>query len=191
MEDLFGNATQTYRTHNGTTLILDQITKLEYKSGENITVTPELVNIGNRNVDISYWEPLTLFEIKDSDNKIVWPKINGIGFIPEWHDVVKIKPGEDFIEHQWRPGSTLYTQIREPGNYTVRSVAFFTFDAHTKYMNSVQPLWSKPLQITVLPEKYVENETDSSMPNAPEFPFAVPVLLISAISAIVFSRMKN
>lgn len=160
MESMFGNATQTYRTHNDTTLILDQITKLEYKNGENITVTPELINIGNRNIDIAYWEPLTAFEIKDMNDKIVWPKFDGIGFTPEWHGIVTIKPGEHLVEHAWGPRFTLYPQIHEPGNYIVRSVAFFTFDTHTKYMNSVQPLWSKPIQITVLPEKYVGNHTN-------------------------------
>jgi predicted secreted protein with PEFG-CTERM motif len=42
----------------------------------------------------------------------------------------------------------------------------------------------------VLPEKYAQNETGSSMSKIPEFPFAIPILLISIVSAIVFHRIK-
>jgi len=49
---------------------------------------------------------------------------------------------------------------------------------------------SKPLQITVLPEKYVQNETNSSVSKIPEFPFVIPIFLISVVLVIVFYRIK-
>ncbi len=48
--------------------------------------------------------------------------------------------------------------------------------------------WAKPIQITVLPEKYAQNETDPSTSTAPEFPFTMPILLISIILLIIFYR---
>jgi hypothetical protein len=58
LEEQFGNPTKTKIMHDGSILILNQTTtKLVYQSGENISIIPELINIGNKTVDIGYWEP--------------------------------------------------------------------------------------------------------------------------------------
>jgi hypothetical protein len=58
-EERLGNPTQTWLAHNGAILILNQTSdKPEYKVGENITISTELINVGNKSVDIGYWPPL-------------------------------------------------------------------------------------------------------------------------------------
>src|SRR5690349_19695692 len=55
LEEQFGNTRQTNVEYNGTELVLNQlIDKSEYKMGEPIHVTPELINIGNKTIDVFY-----------------------------------------------------------------------------------------------------------------------------------------
>ena len=162
-EEQWSNPTQTQLSHNGTILILNQTSdKPEYKVGENITISTELINLGNKNVDIGYWPPLVVLEIKNQDGAVVWPKITRIGILQEFHGVETIRPGEHLSEKPW--GSDNFTQmsydmpqLRVPGKYTVVSMALFTFNMTTDSQGHRAPvglttqLWSKPIQITVLP----------------------------------------
>lgn len=164
LEEQFGNPTQTKIIHDNAILILNQTTKkLVYQSGEEITISPELINIGNKTVDIAYWEPEFFLEIKNQSG-IVWPQYATAAYIPEFHGIKTLKPGEQFGVRPWTtPTGPIFDpppiRVYAPGNYTVISVTTFTFDTNTNRLNSMEPLWSKPLQITVLPEKYVENKT--------------------------------
>lgn len=49
---------------------------------------------------------------------------------------------------------------------------------------------TQPVDPTIFPEKYVQNETDSFTSTIPEFPFAILVLLVSIMSILIFYRMK-
>ncbi len=165
-EEQWGNPTQTQLSHNDTILILNQTSdKLEYKVGENITISTELINVGNKNVDIGYWPPMVVLEIKNQDGIVVWPKITWIGILQEFYDVETIRPWEHLDEKPW--GHNNFTrlfydmplpQLQIPGKYTVVSMALFTFNittdsrGHREPIGNVQPLWSKPIQITVLPK---------------------------------------
>src|SRR5690349_19011969 len=81
-EEQFGNPTQTKLTHGDAILILNQTTeKSIYQSGEEITITPKLINIGNKDVDIAFWEPLFVSEIKNQTGKI-WPPYTEVVNIP-------------------------------------------------------------------------------------------------------------
>lgn len=121
--------------HNGAILILNQTSdKPEYKVGENVTISIELINIENKSVDIGYWPPLVVLEIKNQNGAVVWPKITHIGILQEFYGVEKITPGEHLSEKPWGNGNfahLLYEmplpQLHVPGNYTVVSVALFTF----------------------------------------------------------------
>lgn len=164
-EEQGGNPTQTLLAHNGAILILNQTSdKLEYKVGENITISTELINLGNKSVDIGYWPPLVVLEIKNQDGVVVWPKITRIGIVPEFYGVETIRPGEHLSEKPWGNGNFTQMhyemslpQLQVPGKYTVVSMALFTFNMTTNSQGHRGPtghttqLWSKPIQITVLP----------------------------------------
>ncbi len=164
-EERLGNPTQTWLAHNGAILILNQTSdKPEYKVGENITISTELINLGNKSVDIGYWPPLVVLEIKDQKGALVWPEnANLIDFL-EINGVETIRPGEHLSEKPWGNGNFTYMphemplpQIHVPGKYTVVSMALFTFNMTTDSRGHREPtglttqLWSKPISITVLP----------------------------------------
>lgn len=181
LEDQLGNSTKIKLAYDGSLLILNQTTsKLVYKSGENITIIPELINTGNKTVDIAYLEPEFFLEIKNQTGYVVWPQHTVIGWIPEFSGIKTLKPGEHFGAQPW--GVTLgqdyfphAIKLLVPGNYTATSVGLFTFDTtHSVTADKLEPVWSKPIQITVIPE----------------FPFAILILLISITSLIVFHRIK-
>jgi hypothetical protein len=179
LEDQLGSSEKTKLVHDGAILILNQTTqKLVYDRGEEITIIPQLINIGNKTVEIAYWEPAFFLEIKNQTG-VVWPPYTTVAYIPEYHGIKTLKPGEQFGARPWTTptGPTSYPPpiiLSASGNYTVLSVASLTFDTHTERIDSLEPVWSKPLQITVVPE----------------FPLAVPIFLVSIASLIVFYRIK-
>ena len=182
LEEQFGNTVMTKLVHGDSMLILNQTSqKLTYKMGENITIIAELVNIGNKTVEVAYCEPWVALEIKNQTGNEVWPNSQWV-CIPEFYGTKILQPGEHISIQPWgvtfAPYSFLQPKLSVPGNYTVMSVAVLTFDMNPKNIRSVEPLWSKPLQITILPEK------------VPEFPFTVAILLVGMVSAIVFYRTK-
>ena len=164
-EERLGNPTQTWLAHNGAILILNQTSdKPEYKVGENIMISTELINLGNKNVDIGYWPPLVVLEIKDQKGALVWPENTNLMIIEENYGVETIRPGEHLGEKPWGNGKFTHLmyemplpQLHVPGKYTVVSMALFTFNMTTNSHGHREPtglttqLWSKPIQITVLP----------------------------------------
>ncbi|MGI0058442.1 MAG: hypothetical protein ACREBJ_01630 [Nitrosotalea sp.] len=182
-EDQLGNSTKTTLV-NDYSIILNQTTpKLTYDIGETIPINATLVNVGNKTVQITYFEPEFFLEIKNQAGEVVWPQNSRIGWVPEPVGTKTLKPGERFSEQPWRvtqPGvSHPAIRLLVEGNYTVISVGLFTFNNTDSAIPSYQkPIWSKPMQITILPEK------------VPEFPFAIPILLVSITSLIIFYRLK-
>lgn len=164
-EERLGNPTQTWLAHNGAILILNQTSdKPEYKVGENITISTELINVGNKSVDIGYWPPLVVLEIKDQKGALVWPENTNLIAFLEINGVETIRPGEHLGEKPWGHGNFTQMsyemplpQLHVPGKYTVVSMALFTFNMTTDSRGHREPtglttqLWSKPIQITVLP----------------------------------------
>lgn len=164
-EEQWGNPTQTQLTHNGAILILNQTSdKTEYHTGENITISTELINLGTQSVDVGYWPPWVVLEIKNQDGAVVWPKITRVGILQEFYGVETIGPGEHLSEKPWGYGKFTgavqdmpLPQLQVPGKYTVMSMALFTFNmttdnqGHREPIGSTTQLWSKPIQITVVP----------------------------------------
>lgn len=154
--------------YNGANLtVINLINKTTFRIGENITVIPELTNFGTHNVTIGYCGSLFVTLTIDQSGKIVWPQYAWA--CPLFQSSIILTPNSS------TPGesSDQIITINTPGNYTVRSIAIFGDTSHNSIL-----LWSEPLQITILPEK------------VPEFPVAIPILLISIILAITFYRMK-
>jgi hypothetical protein len=164
-EELLGKPMQTWIAHDGAILILNQTSnKPEYKVGENITISTELINVGNKSVDIGYWPPLVVLEIEDQKGALVWPENANFGILQEFYGVETIRPGEHLNEKPWGNGNfthLLYEmplpQLHVPGEYIVKSAAYFTFNmttdnrGHRAPTGLTQQLWSKPIQIAVLP----------------------------------------
>jgi len=65
-----------------------------------------------------------------------------------------------------------------PGSYTLTAIGQILGDVNGTCTRVF--LWSQPVDLTVLAQDKV-----------PEFPLAVPILLISIISVIAFYRMKS
>lgn len=165
--------------YKGAILIVTQtISKLEYKVGENITVHCALVNIGSNAITINHLVPLLQSSVTYENGSAYFP-IN-YPYVLIGGDAT-IEPGNPITDPDCRPSPGDYpasiVKISTPGTYNVTSFAYFTIHDNLAPI-SFEPLWSKPIQITILPEK------------VPEFPFAIPILLISITSLIVFYRMK-
>ena len=190
LESIFGNSNTTELVYNDSKVVLEQtIQKTTYKIKENITVARGLVNMGNQNVTIYHWNPVILTEAKYDDGNHAWPPDNQGGFVLGANALRNetLKPQILNSVNTLPVTLTLYY----PGNYTVISMAWIKFNSSNTGRFNGMPLWSKPLQITVLPEKYVQNETNSSVSKIPEFPLAIPILLIGIMSILVFYRMKS
>ena len=157
--------------------------------GENITVIRELVNIGNQNIISYHWIPVMFTEAKYQNESHAWPDTYPEGFVLGGNPLRSetLKPN---IPNSVNAPPVIFT-LDSPGNYTILSMAFIKFDSNDIVGFHGIPLWSKPLQITILPEKYMQNETNTSIQKIPEFPFAIPILLISVISILAFYKMKS
>jgi len=139
----------TYQiNYNGSKLLVTNIiNKTTFKVRETISVIPELTNIGNHTVAISYCGQLFVTLILDQHGKIVSPQYSWA--CPLFDHGVTLAPNVS------TPGDSYgqITTLSAPGNYTLTSIVTFGGIPNTTV------LWSKPLQITILPEKSVQNET--------------------------------
>ncbi len=163
-EERLEKPTQEWLTHDGAILILNQTSnKQEYKAGENITISTELINLGNKSVYIGYWTPLVVLEIEDQKGALVWPENTRLVQILEFYGVETIRPGEHLSEKPWGHNNSTrlfyempLPQLHVPGKYIVKSVAYFTFNmttdnhGHKEPTGLTQQLWSNPIQITIL-----------------------------------------
>ncbi|HET7336706.1 MAG TPA: hypothetical protein VFJ23_02315 [Candidatus Nitrosotalea sp.] len=153
--------------YNGVNLtVINAINKTTFKAGENITVIPEFTSVGNRNVTISYCGQLFTTLTLDQFGKIIWPQYAWA--CPLFAHGMTLEPNTLTSGESYGQNIALYT----PGNYTIISIASFD------YMSKTIVLWSKPLEIIILPEK------------VPEFPFAVPILLIGIVSVMGFYSIR-
>jgi hypothetical protein len=169
LEDQFGSATTTKLAHDGSILILNQTSeKWIYKSGDNITIIPKVINIGNKTANLYYPEPSFFLEIKSQDGNLVWPQSAIVAYIPEYGGMKALKPGEQYGVKPWTtPTGPAYDPspivLSVPGNYTAVSMLSFKFDPNSNDPHSNVYLWSKPVQITILSEKYMQNEASPSI----------------------------
>ncbi len=153
--------------YNGVNLtVINAINETTFKMGENIIVIPELISTGNHNVTISYCGPLFMTVVMDQFGKIVWPQYSWA--CPLFMSDIRLAPNTPTGE-----GYDQNITLNLPGNYTLRSLASFDGASDSTV------LWSKPLQITVLPEK------------VPEFPFAQIILVLGIISSVVIYRIRK
>ena len=135
--------------HGVNLTVTNMINKTTFQVGENITVVPELTNAGNRNVTIGYCGQLFVTLTMDKSEKIVSPQYSWA--CPLFDHGVTLPANSSTTGEGYGQIITLHN----PGNYTIRSIASFGGDSNPIV------LWSEPIQITILQEKFVQNETSS------------------------------
>ena len=133
--------------HGVNLTVTNLINKTTFQVGENITVIPEITNAGNRNVTIGYCGQLFVTLTMDKSDKIVSPQYSWA--CPLFSHGVTLPPNSSTTGEGYGQIITLYT----PGNYTIKSIASFGDESNPIV------LWSEPIQITILQEKFVQNET--------------------------------
>jgi hypothetical protein len=134
--------------------VTNLINKTTFQIGENITVVPELTNTGNHNVTIGYCGPLFVTLTMDQSGRIVSPQYSWA--CPLISHGITLKPNVSTTGESYGQIINLHT----PGNYTIKSIASFGDESKSVV------IWSEPLQITVVPEKYLQNTTNSTMPQS-------------------------
>ncbi|MDE1830485.1 MAG: hypothetical protein KGI25_09200 [Thaumarchaeota archaeon] len=129
-------------------IVSNMMKKTTFKVGENITVVPELTNIGNHNVTINYCGPLFVTLTMDQSGKIIFPRYAwGCPLIGYNMTLVPNLPtsGDSYGQN---------ILLSHAGNYTIISLATFG------NIPNAAVLWSEPTKITIIPEDYVENKTE-------------------------------
>jgi hypothetical protein len=178
---------------NNSVITFEQyLNKTTYKIGETIYVYGQLRNVGTHDVYVSYLGPATSSILKDQNDKLV--DSFGGAYVPEGgpYGNATLYPNTTTTLRVWDfprnvvgggPWS-LQTQpamltAEEPGTYYVRSMIDFHYrvDLTSEHSKEII-LWSKPIQITILPEK------------VPEFPLAITILSIGILSTVVFHSIK-
>jgi hypothetical protein len=162
------NAQSTKLLYNGSTLIINQtIPKLEYKMGENITIYPEMINIGSNPVTVSNGTPLFDIQIIYQNGTTVFDSGYSGLMIVGWS--FTLNPGMAIHDNEtwgWNPNAKAPSiKLNTPGKYTILTESNISLYHDAKeYLDHTSPhpeksLWSEPIQITVLPTEYGKEST--------------------------------
>jgi hypothetical protein len=122
-------------------------------------VRPDIVNIGNKSIPISYHAELLYTVITSQNGTIVWPPWQ-IGLIPEYTASATLTPGIPFVGNLMQDTNAIV--LNNSGTYYIRSLAVFQ-PSNTTQWKSGSPfttdefLWSNPLPIVVSEEKMEKN----------------------------------
>lgn len=174
------DTTITQLEFNNSTITFEQyINKTTYDVGETIYVYGQLRNVGARDVYVSYLGPATSSVLKDQNGKLI--DSFGGAYVLEGgpYGNATLRPNTTTTLRVWDfprnvvGGGPWTLQVQpakitadEPGIYYVRSVINFNYGADMASEHSRKTtLWSTSLQITVLPEKYVQNRNSTISQN--------------------------
>lgn len=183
LEYFYGNSTTTKLEFNNSTITLDQYTnKTTYNVGEKIYVYGSLLNIGTHDLYVAYGTPSISSELK-YQNGTVADLYGGAIVLTGSGGSETLKPNTSTFLRVWAPDSSKppylhlipsFLVAKESGNFTITSMTDISYSSNktSEYNNGTITLWSKPLHITILSEKHMENKTDLSQSKIPEFPFA-------------------
>jgi hypothetical protein len=190
-----GMPPQIYKS-NSSLLQMPYVDKinLQYDRYNESGFTMAMVNTGNKDVTISYPFASILGMVLNSENgtsvyldhhgiysdnpfaddklwSLTWPNIGSVA----------LKPGQSVVQYYVlsRPSDvpSEYYHYPPPGNYTISSVVRLLGDIDGKC--TMVNLWSKPINLTIFPSDKIQ-----------EFPFAVPILLVSIASLMIIYRLK-
>lgn len=163
----------TQLAFNNSIITFEQyLNKTTYKTGETIYIYGQLRNVGTHDVYVSYLGPATSSVLKDQNGKLM-DSFGGAYVLDGGpYGNATLYPNSTTTLSVWDFPRTIVgggpwsLQIQpavltadEPGTYYIRSMIDFHYRADLNSEQSKEvTLWSKPLQITVLPETYVQNK---------------------------------
>ncbi|MDE2588757.1 MAG: hypothetical protein KGL95_03730, partial [Patescibacteria group bacterium] len=157
------NTPMTKLSSNGTVLIINQtIDKFQFEMGEPIVVHPEMSNVGNNQVFVANGLPLFHVEVRSENGTTVFDSGYSGMLIVGWG--FTLGPGMTESDNgtwgSWPKAGAPVIHINTPGKYEILSEANISLypSSHDFYYNPghslLLQLWSMPLEISVLPEKY-------------------------------------
>jgi hypothetical protein len=116
------NTPVTQMSYNGAILMINQtINKLEYRMGENITIHPEMINIGTAPVTVTNGTPLFNIQIIDQNGTTVFDSGYSGMLIVGWG--FTLNPGMTMHDNRtwgWNPNATTpVIKLDTPGKYIV------------------------------------------------------------------------
>lgn len=166
---------------------LHKLSSINYTVGERYFFVPAISNIGNKTVNIAQFPnvPLTyVIEYKNGalmDNPYPFT-LTAAGSMEtdDFTGTIKLEPGKSIVGNNeifYANTNANFASSISPGLYTLTAVGGILGDVNGTC--TVELLLSQPVDLTVLPEEKV-----------PEFPFAIPVMLVGIMSILVFCRVK-
>lgn len=198
--NIYGTEEAPYIPHiyasDSAELTVQTLKKIRLEFGEYTNFTLALTNVGNKTVEITHPFTDVLGVITNFENgtsvqntRIDQMQLTTMLEMPSFN-TYKLKPGQSlvqyydpFSDHLINPLSyPLHYMVPAPGNYTVASFTRFLGDVNGTC--TMVYLWSQPVNLIVLPEGENTNK------EIPEFPFAIPILLVSITSLILLYRIK-
>jgi hypothetical protein len=172
-------------------LAVPTLKKISVEFGEPKNFTLAFTNVGNKTVTITHPFTDVLGTVINFENgssvqkfRIDQMQVSPMLEMPNFN-TYKLESGHslvqyyDSLQHPFDPFSNY--MVPASGNYTIASFARFLGDVNGTC--SMVYLWSQPVDLVV-------DSDNKTTIKSPEFPYAIPVLLISIISLIIFYRMK-
>lgn len=167
---------------------LHKLSSVNYTVGERYYFVTAISNIGNKSVNITQFPTVPLgYQLTYTNGTVV----EGIGTsgiseggsmeMADYIGSIKLEPTKSIVQNlELFFGSTNTNFISSiiPGSYKLTGLGEILGDVNGTCTRVF--LWSQPIDLTVFPEEKV-----------PEFPLAIPILLIGIMSILVFYRMKS
>ncbi|MDE1765844.1 MAG: hypothetical protein KGI27_06160 [Thaumarchaeota archaeon] len=157
------NAPVTKISEKGVVLVVNQtVEKLQYKMGEPIIVHPEMSNVGKSTVFVANGLPLFHVEVRSENGTKVFDSGYSGMLIVGWG--FTLSPGMTESDNgtwgSWPKAGEPVIHINVPGRYEILSEANISLYPSSQYFDHytgsspLLRLWSSPLEVSVLPEKY-------------------------------------
>lgn len=151
--DEFKPIETTTLEHNGAILqFVLHANKLEYVTGEDIKIDPQIINVGTDPLTIVHGHPPFFITIYDQNNKTVWEypyPILDIGY------EVTIEPHIPYNWDKEKLDESYKIKLNDTGTYNV--ISYASFGLHEEDIDPLQTwyLYSEPLKITVKSENEI------------------------------------
>ena len=167
---------------------LHKLSSIKYTVGERYFFVPAISNVGNKTVNIAQFPNVPLTYVIEYENGTLMDDpypftLTAAGSMEtdDFTGTIKLEPGKSIVRNSeifYANTNTNFAPFMSPGLYKLTAVGGILGDVNGTC--TVELLLSQPVDLTVLPEEKV-----------PEFPFAIPVLLFSIMSILVFYRVKS
>lgn len=158
------NSMTTKVGYHGAEIVINQtMTKTVYKSGEPIPVNRTLANVGNHTGYVSYPWPFFGYITLDQNGAMVRNVTRDSG-IYTINDAITI-PAKSYAVAYYQADDPYALRISHAGNYTIATYSILDVYSSDPPLGQKPDiiksviLLSKPMMITILPEKYDQSKT--------------------------------